>query len=91
MLSFKARTNITNMHGKRVKRRIGKAEQIRAYYCQHCKGYHLTSMKDYASVPSHRKFLKERSKGRQDFLKTQEEIDDWKSDSLPFPETDSSL
>lgn len=33
--------------GKRVKRRVKKAEQKRAYYCTHCQGYHLTKWETY--------------------------------------------
>lgn len=33
---------ITDMYGKRIKHCQGKPAQKRAYYCPHCKGFHLT-------------------------------------------------
>ena len=34
--------HIKDIYGKRIKRRQGKPEQKRAYYCPFCEGYHLT-------------------------------------------------
>lgn len=42
MLSFRHKLKI-KVQGKRVKRRIGKPEQKRSYWCRYCEGYHLTS------------------------------------------------
>lgn len=89
MLSFKSRMSVTDrINGKRVKRRIGKPDQTRAYYCPHCHGFHLTSMKDYKPLHARKKQYKDSDKNRSSFIKTQNEIDKWKEDSLPFPETD---
>lgn len=72
--------------GKRIKRRNGKSEQWRFYFCHHCKGYHLTSSP--AKIPNATivKAFKERVKTTKGLVLTPEEAADWKADSLPFPE-----
>lgn len=39
--------NAPKYDGKRVKRRMNKRKETRAYYCDHCSNYHLTSKVHY--------------------------------------------
>lgn len=87
MLNFKHRMNVFNpVNNKRVKRRIGKPDQCRSYYCSACKGYHITSQKLPINMDKKRKEMKELNKTRMKYIKGDEELKDWKSDSLPFPD-----
>lgn len=88
MLSFKHRTQVTNpINNKRVKRRIGKPDQCRAYFCPACDGYHITSQKIPINMDKIRKDIKEAQKVRKNYVRSEEETKDWKADSLPFPES----
>lgn len=72
---------------KRVKRRIGKPQLCRFYYCSHCKGWHLTSKEAKLTNKSiEKKFLDLVGK-QSNLIRTQDQAGDWKADSLPFPET----
>jgi hypothetical protein len=68
---------------KRINRRAGKPGQCRAYYCEHCHGWHLTSNEKTKSL---KKTKKDRKTELKNFLLNKEEIAEWKKDSLPFPE-----
>lgn len=39
--------NAPHFDGKRVKRRMNKRNETRAYFCEHCRHYHLTSSVHY--------------------------------------------
>lgn len=70
------------IQGKRINRRAGKPGQCRYYHCKECHGWHLTSMEQ---TKSFRKHKKERKLEIKDLFPDQEQILEWKKDSLPFP------
>lgn len=71
---------------RRQKRRAGKPEQCRIYYCKHCKGYHLTSMSAAPKQKKEQKNFSQRIKNTKGLVRTQQESDAWKATGLPFPE-----
>ncbi len=71
--------------GSHRKRHKGKSTLSRVYRCAHCKGYHLTSME----YRSHRRYTKDKqSKEFRELVITPEQAQEWKKDSLPFPNKD---
>ena len=46
MIKFKSFSKMT-INGRRIKHRVGKPEQTRVYYCEHCKGFHLTKWSSF--------------------------------------------
>ena len=73
--------------GKRVNRRMGKVKQCRYYYCTHCNGYHMTSAEAPIKQKTREKQFSRRLQDTANLVLNQNEADDWKKDSLPFPET----
>lgn len=71
---------------KRIKRRNGKAEQCRTYWCPMCKGHHLTSNEAALNSKSISKRFFDRIKSHPELILTEEQAENWKADSLPFPE-----
>jgi hypothetical protein len=72
---------------KRIKRRNGKIEQCRYYYCSHCKGWHLTSNDAKLNTKGIEKRFYDRISKQANLILTQDQAGDWKADSLPFPES----
>lgn len=70
---------------RRIKRRLGKPDQCRHYYCKHCHGFHLTSMDAAPKKKTIEKNFKYRVKKTQGLIKSADEAADWKADGLPFP------
>lgn len=71
-----------NSGAKNRKRHKGKSTLSRVYRCDHCKGFHLTSME----YKSHRQYTKDKhSKEFQELVITPEQAQAWKADSIPFP------
>lgn len=70
---------------KKIKHRIGKAQQCRYYYCSFCKGFHLTKIPTQVTIKSIENQSFERDKYSKGLVITSEEAQDWKADSLPFP------
>lgn len=68
---------------KRINRRAGKPDQCRYYYCAQCHGWHLTSNENQKS---YKKQKKERQLETRDLILNSQEAEEWKKDSLPFPE-----
>lgn len=69
----KINSSTTNNH-------IGKSSQKRAYFCEHCASYHLTSTEAYKT----KGFLeKDEFVLRRKFFK-EFDIENWKTDSIPF-------
>ena len=85
MLNLKSISRIYSFSGKRVNRRSKKVKQCRYYYCVHCNGYHLTSDKAPLKKNKRQKLYLKRVNTTKDFFKTQNEGNEWKKDSLPFP------
>lgn len=88
MMRIKAKKDrFNNITNKRYKRRQGKPDQCRSYYCKHCKGFHLTS----SSTPIKQKFIEQKFQDRikvtNGLIVSENEVTSWKDDSLPFPET----
>jgi hypothetical protein len=73
--------------GKRVNRRMGKVKQCRYYHCTHCNGYHMTSAEAPIKQKTREKQFSRRLQDTANLVLNQNEADDWKKDSLPFPET----
>lgn len=72
---------------KRIKRRNGKASQCRFYRCPLCKGYHLTSSDKALNTKSIEKRFYDKIKSHSDrLILTQQQAENWKASSLPFPE-----
>lgn len=82
-----AKTSMLNIKSHNQHRgsynRKRKAEMKRVYYCQSCKGYHLTSFEVYNSRKANKTInhKMEKMKFFDGF-----DVEKWKSDSLPFPE-----
>lgn len=72
--------------GKRINRRMGKVKQCRYYHCVHCNGYHLTSAEAPVKQKKRDKEFSRRIQNTADFVLNKDEADEWKKDSLPFPE-----
>lgn len=87
LVRLKAKNKIyDNNTRKRQKRRLGKPEQCRSYYCKHCKGYHLTSMAAPPVQKTVQKNFLQRVKNTAGLVRRQEESDAWKASGLPFPD-----
>lgn len=86
MLSIKSAVRHYIVTGKRMNRRMGKAKQCRYYFCIHCKSYHLTSDKSPLKQKKRQKLYKERLEYTKNFIKSKQDGEEWKKDSLPFPE-----
>lgn len=88
LLRIKGKKQIYNQFtNKRYKRRQGKAEQCRIYFCKHCKGYHLTSSAAPVTQVKIVKKFQERVKQTNGLVISPDEAKSWKADGLPFPET----
>lgn len=88
---LKAKKNsYDNVSKKRIKRRSGKPAQCRYYRCTHCKGYHLTSSEAALNNKTIVKRFTEKTKNGSQLILTKEQAQDWKADSLPFPEQPNS-
>lgn len=86
IIRIKAKVDVyDSVSRKRIKRRNGKAEQCRYYRCNHCLGYHLTSQSSPTKIRNIKKQIKEQAKSREGLVVTEQEVSDWKADSLPFP------
>ena len=71
---------IKNMNSTSGNTHTGKSSQKRAYFCEHCMGYHLTSTEAFKT----KSFLeKDEFVLRRKFFK-EFDIVNWKTDSLPF-------
>jgi hypothetical protein len=81
------KTAYNNVTQKRVKRRTGKIEQCRFYYCPHCKGWHLTSKEAKLTNKGIEKRFYDRISKKPNLILTKDQADDWKADGLPFPES----
>lgn len=79
LISLKSASTYNNILFKNNKKCKNKVEQKRAYFCLHCKGYHLTSQtkQDYKPKPTDKEINKLK------FLRSFD-IEKWKQDSLPF-------
>jgi hypothetical protein len=87
MLRIKAKQGIYNgTTKKRYKHRQGKPDQCRYYYCKHCKGYHLTSSNAHVTQTTIEKKFQLRVKKTNGLIISSDEAQNWKADSLPFPE-----
>jgi hypothetical protein len=87
MIKIKARAKFFNYNTrKRIKHRGGKPQQCRYYYCKFCRGYHLTSMEAAPYEKSIAKRIEERNKSNKGLVISPQEAEQWKQDSLPFPE-----
>lgn len=73
-------------NGKRINRRAGKPAQARFYRCVHCSGFHLTSHKGKLVQKTINKIFEQRVKDTQGLVVDPSEVDNWKANSLPFPE-----
>lgn len=86
MLKLKGKAKIVNfLMNKRLKHRGRKQQLSRYYRCEFCYGYHLTS---WDTGPQIKKSQKERGirvRNTQGLVRTKEEAEEWKQDSLPFP------
>jgi hypothetical protein len=80
------KTAYNSITQKRIKRRNGKAEQCRSYYCPHCKGWHMTSNEAKLNNKGIEKRFYDRISKQPNLILTQNQADDWKADGLPFPE-----
>ena len=87
MNSLKSGIRYYDTTGKRINRRAGKVKQCRYYYCCHCNGYHMTSAEAPLGQKKREKEFKERIELTKALVKDQHEVEEWKKDSLPFPET----
>lgn len=91
MLRLKGKKGLfDNITKKRLKRRQGKPEQCRAYYCKHCKGYHLTSSSAPVIQKTLEKKFQQRIKQTNGLVVSTEEALSWKADGLPFPQTQTT-
>jgi hypothetical protein len=70
---------------KRIKRRSGKPDQCRHYYCKLCKGYHLTSSSTAISQLTIEKQHLQRIRSTEGLVLTKEQAAAWKANGLPFP------
>jgi hypothetical protein len=70
---------------KRIKRRSGKPDQCRHYYCKLCKGYHLTSSVNAVSQLTIEKQHQQRVKSTEGLVLTKEQAEAWKANGLSFP------
>ena len=87
MLRIKGKKNIyDNITKRRYKRRQGKPDQCRTYYCKHCKGYHLTSSTTPMMQKTIEKKFQQRIKNTNGLVVSEQEAQSWKADGLPFPE-----
>lgn len=69
---------------KRINKRCGKRSENRVYFCEQCKGYHITSSQ-IASVTSEKiKNKISNIKYHSTLFYTINEGIEWKKDSLPF-------
>ena len=75
-----------NKTKKRLKRRQGKPAQCRFYYCNHCRGYHLTSAAAHVKQKTIQKSFQLRVKNTTGLVRSEHEAETWKADGLPFPE-----
>lgn len=88
MLRIKAKKNVyDNITKKRLKRRQGKPDQCRVYYCKLCRGYHLTSIAALTLPKTIEKTFMQRVRNTNGLVLSEEEALAWKKDSIPFPET----
>lgn len=76
-----------NITKKRLKRRQGKPDQCRTYYCKHCKGYHMTSSASPVMQKTIEKNFQMRVKQTNGLIVSEQEALSWKADGIPFPET----
>jgi hypothetical protein len=79
------KTAYNSVTQKRIKRRSGKPDQCRSYYCSHCKGWHLTSSIAKLSTKGIEKRFHDRIGKPSLLILTVHQAKDWKADSLPFP------
>lgn len=70
---------------KRMKRRSGKPDQCRHYYCKECHGHHLTSSPAAITQITIEKQFKQRIKSTEGLVLTKEQAAGWKANGLPFP------
>ena len=87
MNSLKTAIRYYDTTGKRINRRAGKVKQCRYYYCCHCNGYHMTSNDAPLGQKKREKIFKERVESTKTLVKNKQEAEEWRKDSLPFPET----
>ena len=88
MLRIKGKKGMyDNITKRRYKRRQGKPDQCRTYYCKHCKGYHLTSSATPVIQKTIEKKFQQRIRQTNGLVVTEQEALAWKADGIPFPET----
>jgi hypothetical protein len=87
MAALKSNVRYYSVTGKRVNRKAGKVKQCRYYYCCHCNGYHMTSNDTPLGQKKREKIFKQRIESTKTLVKNKQEAEEWRKDSLPFPET----
>lgn len=85
LLNLKTTTRFYTNLGKRVNRRAKKANQVRIYKCPDCAGYHMTSSETKITKKTKLATKEFNKKRLHSVVLNQEQAEDWKKDSLPFP------